>query len=273
MDWFYAEGQEKRGPLPEAQMRALVAADTIKPGTLVWNAGLTQWKPARDTALFAAAAAAPGTEPQRCIITGKLYPVSQMIQTERGWVSVEGKDVYYQSLREGAPIPVAEGVSNARRDGKKFVVPLAGPQLPARCVKTGEPTGLDGIKPKTLYWCTPWVFLAFIIIRLLGLILYFVLRKKIVLHIPISPAGKTRMRKHGFIATGICLGGVALGVLGAMDIDHYFWLLILGIFALLVGLFYASFKASALRVTKLKNGEAWLAGACPEFLAALPPYA
>jgi hypothetical protein len=272
MDWYYAEGQEKRGPLPESQMRALVAAETIKPATLVWNAGLTQWKPARDTTLFGGAMTAPGTEPQRCIITGKLYPVSQMIQTQHGWVSVEGKEVYYQSLREGAPLPTAVGAANARRDGKRIVVPVGNARLPLRCVKTNAAVTEAELVNKKLYWCTPLAAITILISILIYLILYLILRKLVQLDIPISTAGRGIVRKHAAIAWATVLGGIAAIVIGCVNTNLVI-LVFLGILMLLGGLIYGSVKASALRVTKLKDGEAWLAGACPDFLAALPPYA
>src|SRR5690349_24648105 len=85
MEWHYAEGQEKRGPLPEAEMQSLIAAGRIRPDTLVWNPSFAQWKPARESGFFIDATGEPTT--QVYLITGKNFPVSQMIKTQHGWVS------------------------------------------------------------------------------------------------------------------------------------------------------------------------------------------
>lgn len=270
MEWYYADGQEKRGPLPETQIEALITSGVIQPTTLVWNSAFTQWKAARETALFPTLTA--DASAQRCIITGKTYPVSHMIKTQHGWVSTDGKDRYYQSLRENAPIPTAAGVTNARRAGRKFVIPVEGGQLPWRCVKTGEPVQEHDLKTKTLYWCTPWAALSILLSLLIYLILYLVLRKKLVVQIPLSPAGRSILRKHAFIACGLVIGGIAMAVYGFVNLDTLTWLPFLGILILLVGLIYGVMKANALRVTKIANGEAWLTGACPEFLDQLPEY-
>lgn len=56
MDWYYAEGQERRGPISEADLNAKIAAGQITRETLVWNQTFAQWQPAGTTALFARAA-------------------------------------------------------------------------------------------------------------------------------------------------------------------------------------------------------------------------
>ena len=268
MEWYYADGQEKRGPLSEAEIQALTASGRIQPATLVWNASFTQWKPAQETGFFAGAESTT----QTCLITGKIFPVAQMIKTQHGWVSAEGKDRYYQSLRENVPIPTAPGMTNAKRDGRKIVIPVEGGQLPARCVKTGEPVTEAQIKLKTLYWCTPWAALSILLSLLVYLILYLVIRKKVIVRIPIGATGRSIVRKHALAATGIALGGIAVGVIGGINIDHYGWLIAVGVLMTLTGLIYAVYKANALRVTKVVDREAWLSGASPEFLATLPEY-
>jgi hypothetical protein len=149
MPWYYAEEKERRGPVDDAQFRLLVTTGKIGPETLVWKVGMAAWQPLRAVpdAVPAAAPTLPGH--QRCIILGREFPETQMIKTEHGWVSGEAKDTYYQSLREGLAIPVHVGETNARRDGKKFVVPLANPKLPARCVKTNTPVSSQEWKTKT----------------------------------------------------------------------------------------------------------------------------
>lgn len=270
MDWYYAEGKERRGPVAESEFRALIAAGKITAGTLVWNATMTEWQRA-DVCGAMSAPLAPGT--QVCIVTGKTYPTSAMIETEHGWVSAEGRDTYYQSLREGVPLPAAAGQTNARADGKRVVVPVQGARLPMRCVKTNEPVAASDMQTKTLYWCSPFVALAALLNLLIVLILYLVLRKKVVLDIPATPAARRKTRQHGFIALGIALLGVAAFVLPFFAPRGAIYAFIpLGIVLLLGAAIWSVRRGTLLRVTKIKNGYAWLAGATPEFVSSLPAY-
>lgn len=274
MNWHYAEGKEQRGPFPEDKIRDLIATGVVTGDTLVWHKGLSDWCPARDTELFGApppTAASSAPELHRCIVTGKLFPASQIIQTSDGPVSHEGKDLYYQSRREGAPLPLAEGLSNARSDGKYVVVPVDSPRLPLRCVKTNTPVAAAEAKAKTLYWSPPLLALTILLNVLIFLVLYLIFRKRVQLDIPLAAAGRSQLRKHAAIAWAIVLGGVGCFVTGIVEPSLV--ILILPAFLLiLAGLIYGNIKATKLRVAKLRNGEAWLAGTCPEFRASLPRY-
>ncbi len=271
MDWFYAEGKQRHGPVDEAKINALIAEGVVKADTLVWNKTMTDWRPAAGAGLFRTTP--PGMEV--CFITGKVFPTSHMIKTEHGWVSAEARDTYYQSIREGVAFPAAGGY-NAFADGKKIVVPVADPRLPLRCIKTNQPiAGFTG-KKKTLYWCTPVVYLSILLSIIVLLILYLILRKKVVLDIPLSPEGRGIIRKHGFIACGILLGGLALTILPAFFSGPMGNIggasIALGLVSVLTGFIYASARAYSLRVTKVDKGRAWLAGACPEYVASLPRF-
>ena len=45
MNWFYSDGGAQKGPIDDAAFRALVTNGTIRPDTLVWHDGMTDWKP------------------------------------------------------------------------------------------------------------------------------------------------------------------------------------------------------------------------------------
>lgn len=62
MDWYYARGGQRQGPIPEARLRELIAAGEVRAGDLVWRAGLPDWRPARE-APEVFPAAAPLTAP------------------------------------------------------------------------------------------------------------------------------------------------------------------------------------------------------------------
>lgn len=272
MDWYYAEGKDRKGPVNDTELRTLVASQTIKSDTLVWNSTMKAWTSAAQAGVISDLP--PGS--QICIVTGKVFPTSQMIQTEHGWVSADARDGYYQSLREGVPITAAPGVSNARADGKRVVVPIRDARLPMRCVKTNQPVTEAEMIRKKLYWCSPYVMLTILLSLIVVLILYLVLRKSMMLDIPLSAEGKRIIRKNVMIGCGITLGGLALcivpltlsGPAGAATGLS----VAVGIITFLVGLIYISRKSAAIRVLKMKNDEAWLTGACPEFIASLPSY-
>jgi hypothetical protein len=62
--WYFADGDVERGPITEAQLRALIGTGNLTPEDLVWKEGLEDWKPAGEVpGLFdqAAAAAPPAT--------------------------------------------------------------------------------------------------------------------------------------------------------------------------------------------------------------------
>jgi len=270
MEWYYAEGKERRGPVPDAQLRALLDSGRITRETLVWRQGMLNWA-ALHTVIDAGPALPPGHE--RCIITGKTFPTSQMIQTEHGWVSAEGRDTYYQCQREGVPLPgVGEG-GNARADGKRVVISVDNPRLPLRCFKTNEPVTEAEVKRRTLYFCNPWFALTILLSILIYIVLYLVTRKKVEIYLPLSRRGRGGWIRNILIGWGMFLGGFALFfVAGALDSAASGVLVVFGILLIIVSLVWATTKATLIRVTKLEHGEAWLAGAGPEFLASLPPY-
>lgn len=270
MEWFYADGQDRRGPVTEEQFRGLIAAGSIKPENLVWHQGMAQWQPLREIAPD------PGPPPlgagataQRCFITGQFFPTSQMIQTEHGWVSAGARDTYYQCLRENVPFPVAAGMSNARSDGKRILLPRQNPVLPRRCIKTNQPVTEADTKRKKLYWCPPWIAILLLLNLLIFLIVYLVVRKPFVIDIPLSAAGRKIVRKHALIAWGLFVAGVACFIVAIAN-NALVALILPGLALALSALIYGVAKGTTLRIVKFTTHEASLKGACPEFLASLP---
>ena len=45
MTWYYAIGNERQGPVDDAELDRLIAARTVTPETLVWRAGMADWQP------------------------------------------------------------------------------------------------------------------------------------------------------------------------------------------------------------------------------------
>lgn len=62
--WYFADGDEERGPVTEAQVRALIGTGNLKPDDLVWKEGMEDWAPAEEIpGLFDSEPPAPPLEP------------------------------------------------------------------------------------------------------------------------------------------------------------------------------------------------------------------
>ncbi|MCK1389005.1 DUF4339 domain-containing protein [Bradyrhizobium sp. 21] len=48
-EWFYAQGGQRKGPVPIGTLRKLLAAQTIDGETPVWRKGWADWQPLRTT--------------------------------------------------------------------------------------------------------------------------------------------------------------------------------------------------------------------------------
>lgn len=76
MDWYYAQGGERRGPVAEEELLRLAQSGDVGAATLVWRTGMDGWKP------FAVAGPAmpppiPQSVPLRfCSGCGKQFPVT-----------------------------------------------------------------------------------------------------------------------------------------------------------------------------------------------------
>ena len=108
MEWYYAVGGQRVGPVSQADFDRLAHEGVIKPDTLVWRQGLPNWQAHGSVAPGAAAEGVPpqiddGTE--ICAVSGKRYPRREMIQFEGKWISAEHRDAFFQRMREGVTQP------------------------------------------------------------------------------------------------------------------------------------------------------------------------
>ena len=233
MQWYYADGNDRIGPVVETEIQALIAAGKIRPDTLVWHAKLDGWKTAASVGLFGEEQAA--------------------------------------ASRAATVVPVDVDAPNVMRQGNKVVIPKSGAIFPSRCVKTNEPVTEDEVKKETYYWCTPWVALSILLSLLVTVILYIVLRKKVLVKVPISAAGRANVQKHKRNILGLVVVGIALVVVDFSIPQAMGWSA-LGLLMVLVALIYAAVKGTALRIVKMENDRVWLKGACPAFLESLPRF-
>jgi uncharacterized RDD family membrane protein YckC len=115
MSWYYAENNERRGPLEDTAFRSLVAAGTIKPETLVWREGMAEWQPYSQVSTLASAASPVAASPATssgsvntgaaaCSQCGRLFPADDMVSYEGQYICAECKPLFFQKIKEGAAV-------------------------------------------------------------------------------------------------------------------------------------------------------------------------
>ena len=110
MNWYYARGEERMGPVDEHEILALASTGQISAQTLVWREGMADWmpwgrapRPAED-----GLAVAPAEEDafgyRACAECGRTFLAEDMVAYENLLVCGECKPVFFQRLREGGLI-------------------------------------------------------------------------------------------------------------------------------------------------------------------------
>ncbi len=95
MEWFYANGGNRVGPVTPEAFENLVKDGAVKADTLVWSKGMTDWRPYAEVSADTAVCAASGGRHWR----------RDMVPYEGGFISAEHKDAFFQRLREGVAQP------------------------------------------------------------------------------------------------------------------------------------------------------------------------
>ena len=152
-----------------------------------------------------------------------------------------------------------------RVEGNLLVV-RDGTVLPPRCIKTNAPVAEAPVK-KTLYWATPALFLLILINILVLLIVYLIVRKKCQVQYYISPEVKKSQWIKLSAAAGTLIAGVACIVV-AIILNDGLWVLPAGVL-ILTGLVLGITGSSTLRPVRHRDGEFWLKGCGPAFLASV----
>jgi uncharacterized RDD family membrane protein YckC len=113
MNWYYARGDERMGPVDEAQILALAATGQITAQTLVWREGMADWVPwgHAPRPLGPDEAGAPYPMPaadeygyRPCAECGRTFLVNEMLRFENVLVCGECKPIFFQRLREGGQV-------------------------------------------------------------------------------------------------------------------------------------------------------------------------
>ncbi|GAB6096270.1 hypothetical protein JCM14469_25230 [Desulfatiferula olefinivorans] len=124
MQWYYAVGKERIGPLDEADFEACVASGQITAKTLVWNSTFSGWTRLADVPDYPGKAKEPDpipgvpvTAPEpigetaRCSECGGEFYDEELVRFENARVCAGCKPLFVQKIREGVSVggPVYAG--------------------------------------------------------------------------------------------------------------------------------------------------------------------
>lgn len=110
MNWYYARGEERMGPVGDDEIAALASTGQINAQTLVWREGMADWMPwgrAPRPAAGGEVYVSPAPDPfgyQPCAECGRTFLADEMVAYENLLVCGECKPVFFQRLREGGNI-------------------------------------------------------------------------------------------------------------------------------------------------------------------------
>ena len=105
MSWYYAENNDRRGPIEDAAFQDLIRTGAIKPETLVWREGMPNWIPYSQTGGAGGApvaAAAPVEGGVRCSQCGGTFAASDVITIAGRAICATCKPRAVQQMVEGA---------------------------------------------------------------------------------------------------------------------------------------------------------------------------
>ena len=108
MNWYYAQGDQRQGPLSDSEFEALITAGTINEKTLVWKDGMPNWLPLKEAR---PAGATAGTAPAgwiRCTATGRLFPPEEIVYIDGKPYSAAAKPAVLQSVLQSGALPTSE---------------------------------------------------------------------------------------------------------------------------------------------------------------------
>jgi hypothetical protein len=111
MTWYYAQGDQRQGPVSDSELDALVAAGTINENTLVWKEGMANWTPLKE-----ARPSGPGAEVPagwiKCTATGRYFPPEEIVYLDGKPYSAAAKGAVLQGVLQTGTLPVSETERN-----------------------------------------------------------------------------------------------------------------------------------------------------------------
>lgn len=105
MDWYYADANQRLGPVDDVEFRSLRESGRIRSDTLVWRSGMADWQPLSDIEGTPSLAFSP--EGGFCTECGRAAAGGELLAFGNSRVCAHCKDVFFQRVRE-------QGVSAAQ---------------------------------------------------------------------------------------------------------------------------------------------------------------
>ena len=261
MEWYYANNDQRIGPISKAEFDRLVQAGTITRTTLVWRAGVADWQP---YGVLFPSAKAPTISGDRCAECGNVFPKSDMLAYENFFVCAGCKPLFFQKVQEGVPV----GAAQVWRSGK-FVVMGLKPELPDTCVKCNAPANGARLKRK-LRWHHPAIYLTLLLNILIYALVAALASKKADVEIGLCPAHRTKRIRAIAIAWVLALLGLG-GIPWGIGADNG-GIALTGVLIFIAGLLWGVIGGRVVYAKKIDKERAWMAGCGKAYLAMLPEW-
>jgi uncharacterized RDD family membrane protein YckC len=102
MSWYYAENNQRLGPIDENVFLTLVREGRITSGTLIWRPGMPNWV-AYSELPHPTEIASPGDAV--CAECGRPFSLDEMVSYEGRFICAQCKPLFFQKVKEGAILP------------------------------------------------------------------------------------------------------------------------------------------------------------------------
>jgi hypothetical protein len=171
---------------------------------------------------------------------------------------------FYQPPPAGQPYNLNYSQA-AWRDGSLLVMTKE-TILPNRCVKCNAPA--NKLLSRTVEWYPRYVIIFFLLIRIVGLILYFCLRKRVTVYIGLCE-DHVNKRRFGILAGCVMMLIGLAGFFGAL-VNESFGLGVLLLLIFLAGIITMVTVWRTITATKIQEPYVWVKGVSKDFLNTLP---
>ncbi len=122
MSWYYAEGQEQKGPVDEAELKNLASQGVVTNETLVWKEGMANWTPYAGAMAGDGGAVATAGGGIVCAECGNQFTLDQVVRFGEAYVCAGCKPTFVQRMQEGGMVAGAMDYAGFWiRFGAKFV--------------------------------------------------------------------------------------------------------------------------------------------------------
>lgn len=268
MNWFYAIGEEQKGPISQNEFDTLVREKVIVPETLVWREGMANWQAWSSLASGAAAQSLPASAPvpgQRpCAECGLHFGADDLLTIEGTSVCADCKPKHLQRLKEGV-LPTG---GQLRRDGS-ILMCSTDTTLPDRCIQCNAAASGPRLR-RTLYWHHSWVYLLLLLSIWIYIIVALCVRKKGAIQFNVCPLHRRKHLQWSVIswAAGLIGFGGFMGFMANNKLGPAFAVLVVG----LVLCIFAAIQARYLRAKRIEGDLMHVAGVCSAMLEPLPQW-